>query len=751
MLTGRGTVSQYGLVALGTGLALAATHLSWPLLARTPFILLFAATMASARWAGEGPGLLSIPLAAGGYLWLIAQKFPDQWTLPALTVFVVVSCAVNRIVVARNRTEAKLRANEAQLRAGWENTVFGAALIDRDGQILRINPALSAMLRDQANDCERRRFTEISPPADAKAAWTCFLDVIAGARTVGRLELRLRRRDGSVFPVGIVMSPIRDARGGATGALLMVDDRTKAEQMEASLQTSKEAYRTLFEGVPAGLFQSAPDGRLLAANPALVQMLGYDSLEELQSLDIARDLYVDPQARTQVLGALERNAEVRSLEVLLRRKDGRRVTVLESAHAIRDHHGVTRYYEGTLVDISERKDLEEQLRQSQKMEAIGHLVSSIAHDFNNLLTAITGYSELVLRQIHGNEQARKDLEEVLKAGRRAAALTRRLLVFSRRPTLESRLVSLDAVVDSVSAMLNQLAGENVELRVALESGGAQVKIDPGHLEQIIVNLAVNARDAMPHGGRLTFESRVVELGDSYAPDRRTRPIPGPYVMLAVSDTGCGMDDTVKSHLFEPFFTTKPAEEGTGLGLATVYGIVKQAGGYIWVYSEPGFGSSFKVYFPRADRTNHPQALELRPQDGVMQGPTVLLIEDDDTVRTLARSALEAGACRVLEAKTGEQAVRVAETWTGSIELVVSDVVLPGITGCEAVRRVTCQRPATRALYMSGYAGWAMILNGALEADAVFLEKPFTREQFLGKVQEALGTALTEAQSTRVDE
>ncbi len=382
-----------------------------------------------------------------------------------------------------------------------------------------------------------------------------------------------------------------------------------------------------------------------------------------------------------------------------------------------------------------RRDLERQLQQAQKMEAIGQLAGGIAHDFNNLLTAIIGYSELILVRLPEDDPTVADVREIKGAGERAATLTRQLLAFSRKQIVDPRVLDLNAVVANMEKLLRRVIGEDIELRTVLAADLGRVKIDPGQVEQVVMNLAVNARDAMPRGGALVIETVNAELDEGYA---RTHVAvrPGPHVMLVVSDTGTGMDEATKARLFEPFFTTKTPGKGTGLGLATVYGIVKQAGGNIWVYSEPGHGTTFKVYLPRVDEAAEPLGLEpAGPPRGGFE--VVLLVEDDAAVRALVREALGSYGYRVLEAADAEQALRLAEEHGAGIALLITDVVMPRTGGRELARRLTELRPDTKVLFLSGYTSDAILHHGILDRGVAFLQKPFTPEALARRVRQIL--------------
>lgn len=387
-------------------------------------------------------------------------------------------------------------------------------------------------------------------------------------------------------------------------------------------------------------------------------------------------------------------------------------------------------------DVTERKHLEEQLRQSQKMEAIGRLAGGVAHDFNNLLTVINGYSELALSHLAEQDRLYKHIKEIRKAGERAAGLTRQLLAFSRQQILQPRSLDLSEVILNMSEMLQRLIGENIELVILAAADSGQIKADPGQIEQVIMNLAVNAYDAMPQGGKLTIEVAKIELEGEYA-QKHIGKEPGSYVRLAISDTGMGMDEQTRSHIFEPFFTTKEKGKGTGLGLATVYGIVSQSGGSIRVYSEPGWGTTFKIYFPQIknrDKLAMPTTTQVHSTQG---SETILLVEDEPSVRELVRDTLKEEGYTVLEAKNGAEAILYSEQYQASIHLLLTDVVMPGLSGRQLAEHLWPLRPQLKVLYMSGYTDDAIVHHGVLEPGVAFLQKPFTPQALSRKVREVL--------------
>jgi nitrogen-specific signal transduction histidine kinase/CheY-like chemotaxis protein len=396
------------------------------------------------------------------------------------------------------------------------------------------------------------------------------------------------------------------------------------------------------------------------------------------------------------------------------------------------------------LDITDRKQLEEQLRQAQKMEAVGRLAGGIAHDFNNLLMVIQGYADLLTERLADGDPLRRNAEQIQTASQRATSLTRQLLAFSRKQMLAPKVLNVQSVVAEMEKILRRLIGEDIQLETSSAPDLGLIKADRSQIEQVILNLAVNARDAMPEGGRLTIETANVEL-DKAAAHPPAVLSPGKYVMLAVTDNGCGMDAETQAHIFEPFFTTKEKGKGTGLGLATVYGIVKQSGGYVWVYSEPGRGTSFKVYLPRIE--DEPTA---RGRDGKTDtralprgSETVLLVEDEKGVRELAREYLELVGYTVIEAEDGHTALELAAMHVGPIQLLMTDVVMPGISGRELAGRVKAIRPDIKILFMSGYTDQSVVHHGILDTDAALLQKPFTMAALAAKLREILNTEMVQ--------
>ncbi len=505
------------------------------------------------------------------------------------------------------------------------------------------------------------------------------------------------------------------------------EGRKARRRAESDLRESEARYRALFESSPQPMWVfDAQTLVFLAVNEAAVRHYGY-SRGEFATMTVA-DIEV-PAPR------LPENATRQH-----RTKDGTILRVELKSHGF-EFNG--RHARLVLVnDVTERlraeealRKTEEQLRQAQKMDAVGRLAGGVAHDFNNMLSVILGYGELIMADLKPGDPVRDDLREMSNAAKRAADLTRQLLMFSRQQVIEPKVLDLNAVLGGMDKMLRRLLGADVDLVSVLNASVGRVKADPGHMEQVIMNLAVNARDAMPSGGKLTMETGNVVLDEAYARDHAGATA-GPHVMLAVSDTGTGMDAATQARIFEPFFTTKDAGKGTGLGLSTVFGIVKQSGGNLWVYSEPGKGATFKVYLPRIDADLDRAGRKERPRN-VHGSETILLVENDDQVRAVARNILKKHGYEVIEARNGAEALRWFEVHAGKIDLLLTDVVMPGVSGPELAARARSARPGTRVLCMSGYTDDTVVRHGVLDADAAYLQKPITVESLTMKVRQVL--------------
>ncbi|MEP6850065.1 MAG: response regulator [Acidobacteriota bacterium] len=518
-------------------------------------------------------------------------------------------------------------------------------------------------------------------------------------------------------------------------------NRKIQRETQEALRRSEERYRLLFDINPLPMWVYDLDSlRFLAVNSAAIEHYGY-SEEEFRNMTIKDIRPVDEIP--QLLENLRKPVKQLDLpdEWVHRTNDGRLIVVEVTSHELIFDGKNSRLV--LINDVTKRvqaeeelRKSEEQLRQSLKLESVGRLAGGIAHDFNNMLTAINGYSELTLRRLNDNDPLRSNIEEIKKAGERSAELTRQLLAFSRRQMLQAKILDINRVVSDTVLMLDRLIGEDIELVTILDPQVASIEADPGQLSQVMMNLAVNSRDAMPNGGTITIETRNVLLDEAYA-KQHIAVKPGPYVMLSVSDTGTGMDVKTQQQIFEPFFTTKEIGKGTGLGLSTVYGIVKQSNGNIWVYSEMDKGTVFKIYLPQVMEETEEQTEQTDTAGTFWGTETVLVVEDEDMVRNLTREVLESCGYTIIEARSGVDALAFSSKYPEKIDLLITDLVMPQIGGRELAEKMTAAYPGILVLYTSGYTDDGIVRNGILAEDANFIQKPFTLDALAKKVRELL--------------
>jgi two-component system cell cycle sensor histidine kinase/response regulator CckA len=629
-------------------------------------------------------------------------------------------------ITERKRTEAKLTL----FRTLIDRSSDAIEVLDpKTGRFLDVNERACLDLGYTREEVLALSVSDVDPTVD-HASFARHMDELRKSDVL-LYEGVHRRKNGSTFPVEVNIKYVRLDRDYI---VTVARDITGRKRIEESWQLQSAALDSAADGIVI----TDPDGIIEWVNSAFTELTGYTAEEAVgkhhrdlvNSGKQARAFYKDLW-ETILAGRTWRG------ELINRRKDGSLYTSAQAVTPIPDAAGVVTHFVAIQQDVTERRQLEAQFRQAQRLDSVGQLASGIAHDFNNLLTVINGMSELLLAQVSQDDPVHADIREIRRAGERAAALTRQLLAFSRQQILEPRVLDVNKAVTGMESLLRRLLAEDINLVIVPTQDVSHVKADPGQIEQVIVNLTVNARDAMPEGGQLTIEVQTVTIDEEYVRHHGVDALPGPYVMLSVSDSGTGMDEATRTRIFEPFFTTKGPGKGTGLGLAMVHGIVKQSHGFVGVDSEVGHGTRVRIYLPQV--TAAAVSIDwLAPT--VVSSPgteTILLVEDNAQLRKLATRFLEPTGYTVLGAGTGEEALRLLEHHQGPVHLLLTDVVMPGMSGGHLAERLAQIRPAIKVLYMSGYTDDAIVRHGVLEARVPFLNKPFTAAELLRKVRDVL--------------
>ncbi len=624
---------------------------------------------------------------------------------------------------------------QAALSVVFDGMFEGVQVIDPQWRYVYLNAAAAAHGRRSPGDLVGRTMMEAYPGIEATEMFG-LLERCMKERTPQRMLNRFINPDGHAGWFDLRIEPV------PTGVLVLSVDVSAEKAAEEELRRSREHLATVLNCMAEGVVSADVDGRVTGMNPAAEALTGWSEVEAKGRL--LDDLVSFVNQRTGAsadhpVATILRDGTVVGFanDTVLVGRGGRRTPIASSGAPMRDAEGEVRGVVVALKDMREEHELSQMLHHSQKMEAVGRLAGAVAHDFNNLLTVITGCADLLLQAIPDGDPRREDAQEILAAGHRAAALTGQLLAFSRSRPSESEVVDVADVLSGMQTLLRRLIGEDIDLLIKVEPALWRARFDASHLEQIVMNLAVNSRDAMPNGGKLTIEASNVELSEEYA-RLHVDAHPGPHVLVAVTDTGHGMDAETRERIFEPFFTTKPRGRGTGLGLATLYGSVKQAGGNVWVYSEPERGTTFKVYLPGAadpagERPAAARAASAAPQEHA----TILLVEDEPAVRRLIRTVMERGGYQVLEAGEPREALHLCESHPGPVHLLLTDVVLQTMRGPDLAARARSLRPGLRVAYMSGYTDDALEHQGVVEAGAVFIEKPITPSALLRRLRDLL--------------
>src|SRR5271166_1265395 len=667
----------------------------------------------------------------------VAQPGSDLRGLRFTILGISFICYAARIGLTQFRQQQHEETERRQAQA-MDSSIEGIGILNEKGVHIYGNAALAAMLGFESPEHIVGQPWRIVYAFQQIAALESEVREALQASGKWSGSLLLRRPDGSRLPVEMHVGLMPDG-----GTLCITRDLSQHQQAEKARAEAEAKFRMLVEHVNAITYiaEIGIHGRWYYVSPQVEDILGYTP-EEWLAAGRDWDQHIHPDDLPVVVAAEEQSQHGMPFqaEFRIRRKDGRDVWLSDTAVIVQgsDSHPVM---EGIMVDITERKALETQLQQSRKMEAVGRLAGGIAHDFNNLLTIISGYTELALSRPQLPHEAHADIERIENAAGRAASLVRQLLAFSRKQVLQPKILDLNKIVLNLDSLLRRLMDERIEMVTRVKEDIGKVKADPAQIEQVIMNLVGNARDAMPEGGRLVIETCNADLDANYAVDHVSVK-PGRYVMLAVSDSGVGMDGQTVAHIFEPFFTTKESGRGTGLGLSTVYGIVKQSGGYIWVYSEPGKGSTFKVYLPRVEEVSEEiasPAQALRLQGGT---ETILVVEDEEAVRDLIQTVLTEKGYEVIAPLDPQHAEQISSQLAREIHMLLTDVVMPGTSGRELAARISAQRRGIRVLYMSGYTDNVITSGGMLERGLAFLQKPFSPAALVEKVREVLNQTPT---------
>ena len=650
--------------------------------------------------------------------------------------------AAARDITERKQAEEKLRDSEVRYRDLIETARDVILTLSPEGVFTSFNRVFETITGWSTKEWIGKVFVDLVDPNDVPKAIQRFKSVLEGQ--LGEpIELRVRTKYGGFVPGEFVASP-QVKEGKVIGILGVVRDITERKRAEQALRQEKDFNQTLVQASPLFFVAIGPDGKTLMMNEAMLHALGYTT-DEVVGKDYL-STFVPVADRERLLPIFEKlvnqkESTLNENRVLI--KDGRELLVEWHGRPVFKANGELDYFIGVGIDITHRRQAEEkmavlqdQLRQSQKMEAIGRLAGGVAHDFNNLLTVIKGYCQLSLAEMKESTPLRDALEVINKATEKAADLTRQLLAFSRRQIMEVRVLDLNTHLQNLDKMLRRIIGEDIELVTLLGEDIGRVKADPGQIEQVVMNLAVNAKDAMSKGGKLIIETANAELDEAYA-HTHVAVTPGRYVMIAVSDTGAGMEPEVRDRVFEPFFTTKGKGKGTGLGLSTVYGIVKQSNGNIWVYSEPGKGTTFKIFLPRVDEPAEKLRAQAAGEEFSLGSETILVVEDDKEVRNLAVRILKRQGYTVLDGSYGDEALSVCRNHHGPIHLLLTDVVMPGMSDRELAKRLESFHPEMKVLYMSGYTDDAIVMHGVLVQGVNYIQKPFTVDALAKKVREVL--------------
>ncbi len=673
------------------------------------------------------------PMGAGLELYGLRKdktEFPIEISLsPIPTADGSLVCAAIRDITDRKRIEERLRrlldsAPDAMVIAG------------NDGRIVLVNTQTEKLFGYNREELLGQPVEVLVPERfwNHHQTYRGNYMVNPQARAMGAgSELYGLKKDGTEFPVEISLSPQQTDEGILVSSTIR--DITERKRVDDALRLSEANFRAMIEGT-YGVYRATPEGKLLVVNNAMVKMLGYETAEELLALNLATDVFEKGEYTPLMFDQPGTRKQFAKLETHWKQKDGKIIPVEISGRAVRDDKGKVLYFEVIAENVSHVRGVEQRLRHVQKMEAIGRLAGGIAHDFNNVLGVIVAYSEMLVEKLRDNTELSPLVTSITKAVERGGTLTRQLLAFSRQQVLEPQVISISEHLAGVKDMLARVIGEDIQLKILSGNPRVRVKVDPTQLEQVIMNLVVNARDAMPEGGRLTIETSEIDIDDEYC-SRNPEARPGRHVMMAVTDSGCGMSPEVLSRIFEPFFTTKEQGKGTGLGLATIYGIVKQSGGHISAYSEVGRGTTFKVYLPVTQEEINQAQVPSEERVAPRGEETILVVEDEESLRSVTQEFLSNKGYQVIVAEDFQKAVEASENNSRHIDLLMTDVVLPGASGPKLADRLATSRPDMKVLFVSGYTADALVHGDLHRTDFAFLSKPFSLNTLARKIRTIL--------------
>ncbi|MGA8180490.1 MAG: PAS domain S-box protein [Desulfobacterales bacterium] len=636
--------------------------------------------------------------------------------------------------LAKKETENELRVSREQMKAIFDASPAAIFSFDTEGRVLTWNPAAESIFGWPDSEIIGRPIPIIPP--DKRDEWHALNRRILAGESLSDLEVTRMNKDGRQIPLKVSTAPIYDKDGASIGVMAVALDLSERKRAEDALRESEAKIRSIIDNIAIGVSLISPDMKILELNRQMREWFPGIHLAEHPTCyqafnDPPRDRVCDYCPTCKSL----QDGRVHESESETPQPGGVRNYRIVSSPLFNAKGEVTASIE-MVEDITERRSLEEQLHQAQKLESVGRLAGGVAHDFNNMLSIIIGYGEDLLDQLHDADPLRQSAEEIVKAGKRSAALTRQLLAFSRKQTLQPIVLNINDILRNLEKMLKRLIGEDIELTTSFSEGLGHVEVDPAQIEQVIMNLAVNARDAMPQGGKLIIETANVALDETCAMTHAS-VVPGNYAMLSITDTGCGMDEATKKNVFEPFFTTKEKGKGTGLGLSTVYGIVKQSGGNVWVYSEPGKGTIFKIFLPHSQTDPMPQEPTAVKEDIRFEGSTILVVEDEPSLRKFVERMLEKLQCRVTAAANGGEALLWVEEKGFRPDLLITDVVMPGMSASILVDRLKRIQPDLKVLYMSGYTDTSIVHHGVIDPGTPFIQKPFNLSDLTSKIASLL--------------